>query len=68
MVKKYLPGYTGAAYLPQAGCCHGSSTRWPDVEVLEQSPPILILLLLLLLETSHLMSHAHRYHRDGLTP
>jgi hypothetical protein len=49
----------GDAFLPQACCCRGCSTRWPNVKVLEHSLPILILLLLLLLEAGHLMSHAY---------
>jgi hypothetical protein len=42
---------------PQVGCCRGGSMRWPNVEVLEQSVPVLVLMLLLLLEIGHLMSH-----------
>ena len=57
--KEILIWIHGECLLPQAGCCCGCSTRWPDVEVLEQSLPILILLLLLLLEASHLLSHAY---------
>ena len=56
--KKYLSRYMGGD-LPQAGCCHGGSMRWLNVEVLEQNTIVLVLMLLLLLETGHLMSH-HR--------
>ena len=57
--KEILIQIHGECLLPQAGCCHGCSTRWPNVEVLEQSLPILILLLQFLLEAIHLLSHAY---------
>ena len=44
---------------PQASCCHGCSTRWPNVYVLEQNILVLVLLLLMLLDTGHLVSHRY---------
>jgi hypothetical protein len=57
--ERILTWIHGGCLLPQVGCCHGCSMRWPNVEMLGQSLPILILLLLLLLEASHLMPHAY---------